>query len=129
VAGGGAGPGGFAFPFQFGGRSIQQGVSVDRAAEIGGDAYLIGGAGTIEGAIGGDLVAGMGRLVISAQVGGDAELSAEELRIEEGAGIAGTLTYSTPDRLAEAGEVAPDVVYEEAQREEEATNIVADLFR
>lgn len=128
VAGGGAGPGGFAFPFRIGGHSIQQGVRVGSSSEIGGDAFIAGDEGRIEGAIGGDLFAGMGVLLMGAHVDGNAELRAETLTIDEDARVTGQLIYSTQDQLANADDVATDVVYEPATTGEEPPNIIAQVF-
>jgi hypothetical protein len=128
VAGGGAGPGGFVFPFQIGSQSIRQGVRVASSSEIGGDGYIVGGEGQIEGSFGGALFAGMGTLLMGARVNGDAELRAQTLTIDEDALVTGQLIYSTPDRLANMDEVAANVVYEPVATEEESPNIIAEVF-
>jgi hypothetical protein len=128
IAGGGAGPGGFTIPFQIGGRSVEQGVRIGSAAEIGGDVYIAAGSGEIAGVVGGDFAANMGSLLFGAQVAGDANLRAEEVRLQESALIRGALVYSTPARLARADRVASEAVYQEPPREDAARNLFAEIL-
>jgi cytoskeletal protein CcmA (bactofilin family) len=128
IAGGGAGPGGFAFPFQMGGQTIEQGIRVGSAADIGGDLHVAGGQGTLNGAVGGDLSAFMGSVTLGARVAGNAEIYAEEMILGDNATIAGQLTYSTPDRIAGADEVAGNARYQAPATEESSPNMVAAIF-
>lgn len=127
VAGGGAGPGAMAFPVQVGSRSIEQGIQLRSSAQVNGDMAVAGGRGNLEGAIGGDLYAAMGTLTLGARVGGDAEVYAEQFNTGESAVVTGQLTYSTPDRLESADEVAADVQYQEPVRAERSPNVVASV--
>ncbi len=128
VAGGGSAPGGFTFPITTGTRSIEQGVRVDSNAEIGGSAYIVGGAAELNGAFGGDLFVGMGSVILGGQVARNADINAQQFRTEAGARVNGQLTYSTPERVTAAEGVAPDVVYEEAVQESTAPNVLGNVF-
>jgi cytoskeletal protein CcmA (bactofilin family) len=128
IAGGGAGPGGFAFPFQIGGRAIEQGVRVGSAADIGGDLHVVGGQGSLNGGVGGDLSARMGTVTLGARVAGNADIYAEDLRIGDNAVIAGQLVYSTPDRAVDADAVAGSAVYQEPAPDETEPNLIVRIF-
>jgi hypothetical protein len=113
-------------------------------SSIGGDLMMGGGQALIDGQLAGDLNAGLGGLQIAGQVGGNVEVEVGEpgpglspaifmasnpnlppmpsvppgLTIEEGASIAGNLTYRSPapariDKTAVAGTV--NFVQQEAQ--------------
>lgn len=107
-----AGGGGmFAAPINLDGRSITQGVRIHDNAQIGGDALLAGGQGTISGAIGDDLRASMADLTLAAQVGGDAQLNAGTIAVQEPAQVAGVLRYTSEEPISPPDGVAADVVY------------------
>ena len=115
VAGGGGQ--GMGFPMPFGGRSIQQGIRIGSEAEIGGDGVIVGGGGSIDGHIAGDLWSAMGELELAGKVDGDAELQVGSLRVDEGSRVAGTLHYSSPDQTSIPGEAAGTVTYDAPQTE------------
>ena len=115
VAGGGGQ--GMGFPMPFGGRSIQQGIRIGSEAEIGGDGVIVGGGGSIDGHIAGDLWSAMGELELAGKVDGDAELQVGSLRVDKGSRVAGTLHYSSPDQTSIPGEAAGTVTYDAPQTE------------
>lgn len=128
IAGGGAGPRGFAFPFQIGGRTIEQGVRIASATDIGGDLYVVGGLGTLNGVVGSDLSARMGTMTLGAQVAGDANISTGDLRIGDNAAVAGQLVYSTPERIAGVNAVASNVIYQQPAPDETEPNLVVRIL-
>lgn len=101
VAGGGN-PGGFQFPINLQNRSVEQGVRLHSTADVGGDAMVVGGIGTIGGRIAGDLRSFMGTITLDAQVGGNAELGSTNLEIRPTTQVAGRLEYSSPEELPQA---------------------------
>lgn len=64
-------------------------------AEIGRDVLVGGGAVTLGGPIGRSVRAGTDQLTIAAPVGGDVLAQASSLRLASGAGIGGSLTYTS----------------------------------
>ena len=95
VAGGSFFPGIGSIPINVGGRTVISGISTEPSASVGGDAYVVGGQGSLEGLFRGDLFAGMNTLVFNAEVEGDAALHAEKITFGESAYVAGDLEYST----------------------------------
>lgn len=122
----GGGGSGFSIPIQMGARSIQQGVRL--SGDVGGDAAVAGGEGWISGNIAGDLYGGMGTMTLSAQVGGNADISAGDLRVEEGSTIEGTLKYSAPNRSDLPAGVAGRIDYEPTQENVETVSLAARVF-
>lgn len=112
AAGGGSGPGMPPFPMQVGDRQVQQGVWVSSDATVGGDAYIVGGAGAIDGQIVGDLFVGMSSVVFDGDVGGDARLYGNRVVVSPEATVAGTLTYRTEQPLTVPEGVAATVQQE-----------------
>lgn len=112
----GGGPNTFAFPMQQ--PSVPQGVRIAQSAIVGGDLYLMAGGGTVNGTIAGDLSAVLAELTLGAQVGGDANLIAENLRITPESRIAGSLTYTAPERLSGLDQNAESVFYRAAETQE-----------
>ncbi|MFO7168538.1 MAG: hypothetical protein DIU80_011005 [Chloroflexota bacterium] len=98
-------------PLTFGGQQVEQGVRVSEAAAIGGDAYIAGGEGAINGSIGGDLHVTVIELAFAGEVGRNAELMGQTLRIGEGAQVNGSLRYSAPEQQAIPQDVAQEIVY------------------
>jgi len=109
VAGGGGWPGGLAFPMTIGDRTLPQGVQVMPGAGIGGDAYVVGGQGTVAGSVGGDLFVGMGTATFSGRVAGNATLAAQSLTVGDAAQVQGVLTISTRGDLSVPEGVAATV--------------------
>jgi cytoskeletal protein CcmA (bactofilin family) len=68
-------------------------VSLDSSAVIGGNAYIVGGSVTIDGAVRGSLMASGGDVTVNGAVGRDVELSAGAIHIGPRAQIAGNLRY------------------------------------
>jgi cytoskeletal protein CcmA (bactofilin family) len=128
----------------FGGFSLESGPE----SSIGGDLLMGGGQALIDGQLAGDINGGLGGLQIAGQVGGNVEVEVGEpgpgpspatfmvsnpnmppmpavpmgLTIDEGASIAGDLTYRSPapaqiDETAVAG----DVSFTQQQAQETAT--------
>jgi len=93
IAGGG---GGTSFPISAANQTVDPGIRLADSAQIGGDALIGAGAGSIDGAIVGDLWLAMGATTLAATVGGDAEIASETLSVAETADIAGALRYTTP---------------------------------
>ncbi len=124
IIAGGGNPG-FSFPIQMGSRSITQGVILTSAAQVDGDAVVVGGLGEIGGTISGDLFSAMGSLNLSAQVAGDATLEVESLQIGEESRVAGTLSYRNKTELDIPGQVSERVEFEETiENLEEVSTVV-----
>jgi hypothetical protein len=115
AAGGG---GTWSQPMTFDGRRVEQGVRLADSAAVGGDAYIAGGEGTIAGTIRRDLRAAMGALVLEAEVGRDAVLASQNLRVSEEAQIDGALRYTTPEQQTIPEGVADAIVYVEPESED-----------
>jgi hypothetical protein len=116
LAGGGPGwPGLPAIPMRIGERTLAQGVQVTRGATIGGDAYVAGGQGLIDGAITGDLFSGMGRVTLGGTVGGDAQLYGETVVVNDSAQVAGNLHYGSGEPATIPVGVAASVTAETPQ--------------
>ncbi|MCB9161383.1 MAG: hypothetical protein H6644_16335 [Caldilineaceae bacterium] len=92
------------------GRAVVPGVRILADAVVTSDAYLAGGTGLIEGAIGRNLTAAFGTLEFGGRVDGDAELTARTLSVNDGASVGGTLTYRTPESTVVPQNTAADVV-------------------
>jgi cytoskeletal protein CcmA (bactofilin family) len=130
VAGGG-GPGMQFIPMGPGTRSVAPGVRLAPSSSVGGDAYLVGGQGSIAGTIGGDLFAGMGTLAFSGQVDGDATLNAETLTVDDSAQVGGALTYASPNPLTVPPGAAATVTqrtWEQEIEPEREGSVVVDIF-
>ena len=108
AAAGGGWPGSSAIPVQ--GRNIPQGLQIAAGSTIGGDAYVVGGQGTIAGAVGGNLIAMMGNLAFTGRVAGDADLRGQSLAVGEGAVVQGELRYATESGVTVPESVASSVV-------------------
>jgi cytoskeletal protein CcmA (bactofilin family) len=121
----GGGEGAFS-PMQVSGRSVVQGVRIERGATVGGSAYLFGGEALINGAIANDLQAGAGTVVLNGEVGGDATLDVGKLTLGDTARVGGLLSYTAPEAASVPPGVAGDVRFE--QREQPQTT-PAPAFR
>lgn len=121
----GGGPG--FFPTGFGGQNIEPGLRLANSVQVGGDTYVAGGAGTLAGSLAGDLWAGMSELSLAAQVAGDAHLESNNIQLDRGAAVAGTLTYTAQEPLAGADQVANNVEYN-APEPEAAANPIWDVL-
>ena len=124
AAGGGSG---FFFPTQFGGQNVEPGLRLADSVQVGGDAYVAGGAGNLAGSLSGDLWAGMGELTLATQVAGDAHLESDNIQLDPGAAIAGTLSYTAEAPVASADQVANNVEYS-APEPEAAANPIWDML-
>jgi cytoskeletal protein CcmA (bactofilin family) len=113
VAGGGQFPGSFQLPLSSGARNMSQGINLAQNGTVAGDAYLVGGQGTLAGSIVGDLVVRMNNFRLSGAVGGDANIEANSLAVEDSARIGGDFSYSTGQELAISGDVAGRTVYDD----------------
>ena len=102
MAGGAFTPGMGALTIPMGGQSIVSGLYTGQTAAIGGDAYVAGGAATLQGAFRSNLFAAVAQLVFNAQVDGDAVLESDDLTFGEDASIAGKLTYRSPEESGDA---------------------------
>jgi cytoskeletal protein CcmA (bactofilin family) len=109
AAGGGAAPGGFVYPVTVDGRNIQQGVYLNAGATVGGDAYVVGGTGTIAGTVDGDLFAAMNQITLTGTVAGDAALHGNTISVADSASVAGNLTYETSGQATVPAGVASQV--------------------
>jgi len=121
----GGGEGAFS-PMQVSGRSVVQGVRIERGATVGGSAYLFGGEALINGVIANDLQAGAGTVVLNGEVGGDATLDVGKLTLGDTARVGGLLSYTAPEAASVPPGVAGDVRFE--QREQPQTT-PAPAFR
>lgn len=119
VAAGGGGD--WSMPMTIGGRQVAPGIRMTDSARIGGDAYIAGGEGRVAGTIGRDLRAAVGALVLEAEVGRDAGLAGQNLRVLEGAQIDGTLRYTTPEQQRIPAGVAEEIVYVAPETDETDT--------
>jgi hypothetical protein len=64
-------------------------------AKVGRDVVVSGGSATVAGTVGRNVIAGIGSLILRARIGGNVNASVNELRVEDGAGIMGNLTYTS----------------------------------
>jgi hypothetical protein len=106
-------PGAPAIPMRIGERQIPLGIQLASGATVGGDAYIFGGQGRLNGTIDGSLFAGMGIISLGGQVGEDARLYGQRIEIDENTQIAGTLTYQSGGPVVLPAGVAASVVQEE----------------
>lgn len=83
-----------AIPMNVRGRTVISGIRTEPSASVGGDAYIAGGQGSIEGVFRTDLFAAMNTLNFNAEVEGDAELYAENITFGNSANVGGDLRYS-----------------------------------
>jgi len=116
AAGGGEGA---LSPMQVNGRSVVQGVRLERGATVGGSAYIFGGEALIDGAVASDLRIGAGVATLNGQVGGDASLDVGKVSIGDTARVEGRLSYTAPEAVTVPPGVAGDVRFE--QREQPQT--------
>ncbi len=72
-------------------------VSIERRAEVQGNGTFAGGSVDVDGRIGGALQAFGARVAVDGEVGGDAEIAAESIRIGPDARIGGRLVYRSPE--------------------------------
>lgn len=115
LAGGGPfWPGMPAVPFRIGTRDIVPGVQLASSATVGGDTYIVGGQGVLNGAYDGDLFAGMGSVILGGRIAGDARLYGQRVDVREDARVAGTLRYGSGQPATIPPGVAATVVQEEA---------------
>lgn len=115
VAGGGPfWPGAPAVPFRIGARDIVPGVQLASSATVGGDSYIVGGRGALNGLYSGDLFAGMSSIILGGRVEGDARLYGQQVEVREDARVAGTLRYGSGQPATIPAGVAATVVQEEA---------------
>jgi cytoskeletal protein CcmA (bactofilin family) len=113
AAGGPGWPGMPTFPIQINGRAIAQGVQLASSATVGGDAYLAGGQGLIDGQVAGDLYAGMRTIRFGGSVDHDARLYGSSVVVDPSAKVAGTLTYQSEQPAVIPAGVAASVVQEQ----------------
>lgn len=113
AAGGGEGA---VSPVQVAGRSVVQGVRIERGATVGGSAYMFAGEALIDGAIANDLQAGAGTVILNGEVGGDANLDVGKLTIGDSAQVGGVLSYAAPEAASVPPGVAGDVRFEQRQQ-------------
>ncbi len=103
-------------------RSAPQGLQINAGSSIGGDAIVAGGQGSIAGSIGSNLAAGMSSLTFSGKVAGDANLSAQNLTVLEGAVVQGELSYSSDGETVVPEGVAVSVVQRPSSQDTSVTS-------
>lgn len=113
AAGGGGGPASMMGADQ----RVPQGVLLQASSQIGGDAILAGGEGTIAGTIAGNLRSGMNSMTLAARVGGDADLSGTTLQVRDNTEVAGLLRYRSDEEITIPAGTASRVEYIEQQEE------------
>jgi cytoskeletal protein CcmA (bactofilin family) len=106
-----------AIPVTVGDRTVVSGIRTGPTASVGGNGYLVGGVGTLEGVFRNDLFAAINMLVFNARVDGDADLTASNVTFGESAYVAGDLNYSVS---AESGTPEAGGVITRTEAEEEA---------
>jgi len=70
-----------------------QSISIGRDASVGRDLFAAGATILQEGIIQRNLFGGAAEIVLSGQIGGDANLQTDSLKLQDGANIAGDLSY------------------------------------
>ncbi len=106
AAAGGSWPGFAMFPSMSApGRALTPGLTTAPSAIVGGDAYLAAAQATVDGAVRGNLTAGMESLLLRATVDGDAFLYVNKLVSGETAQVRGNLHYSAPAESASLPQV------------------------
>jgi cytoskeletal protein CcmA (bactofilin family) len=98
-------------PFM-GNQLLSPGVRVGNVTLVGGDALIAAGEAVVAGNISGDLRATGERITYSGSTDGNAYLNAEQLNVDAGARVAGTLTYATAADLTIPPAVSLQVVQE-----------------
>lgn len=126
VAGGGEG---MTNAMRVAGRTIVQGIRLERGATVGGSAYLAGGEALIDGKVANELRIGAGVVNLNGSVGRDATIEAGTLNIGGAAQIAGQLTYTAPEQVTIPPGVAGDVRFEQREVAQPASRPIIDLNR
>lgn len=110
VAGGGSTFSGMpGFPFRIGQRTIQQGIQLTSNANIGNDAYVVGGQGDIAGEIKRNLFTGMGTVILGSKVGGDAQLYGQNVTVRNTSKVGGVLRYRSNNTVVVPAGIAKTV--------------------
>ncbi len=97
-------------------------VTLTPSARVAGRAWLAGGDIEVAGHVGRELKAAGGTVVLAGEIGGDAELMAEHVKLLPTARIAGNLTYRSPQpaEIADGAQVGGRIVHQPLQRHEAA---------
>ncbi len=74
-------------------------VHLGSSASVGGNARIAAGTITIDAPIQGSLVATAGTIKLNTALGGDVQLSSADIIFGENASVAGSLTYSAPEKI------------------------------
>ncbi len=87
-------------------------VNIAPAATVGGWAWLAGREVNVAGQVGNELKVAAQIVIVSAEVAGDVELMAEEIRILGGARINGDLIYRSENepQISEGATIAGDII-------------------
>jgi len=87
-------------------------VNITPAATIGGWAWLAGREVNVAGQVGGEVKVAAQAVTISAEVAGDVELMAEDIRIFPGARIRGDLVYRSDNKphIADGAVIEGDII-------------------
>ncbi|NWF79146.1 MAG: polymer-forming cytoskeletal protein [Chloroflexi bacterium] len=111
------------------GRTVVQGVRIERGATVGGSAYLVGGEVLMDGKVAEELRIGAGMVNLNGNVGKDATIEADTLNIGGAAQIAGQLSYTAPEQVTVPPGVASDVRFAQREATRPATRPFVDVNR
>ncbi|MFT4626221.1 MAG: cytoskeletal protein CcmA (bactofilin family) [Myxococcota bacterium] len=96
-------------------------VRVSATGAIGGELHAMAGEVVLEGPVGSHADIAAGRVVLAGPVGGDVWLQVGELTVRDGASIAGDLHYTSPEPVPGIDSiVAGNVTFEQAVEEADA---------
>ncbi|MBX0330538.1 hypothetical protein K2Z83_23050 [Oscillochloris sp. ZM17-4] len=118
--------------FAAGAQPLTEGIRLAASARVGGDAVLGAGAGNIDGTIVRNLWLGMGTATLAAQVGGNAEIATNAIRVADSAHISGALRYTSPEPDPALEAIASTVQYTPptpAQRPDPLAAVLGSLLR
>lgn len=127
-AAGGGGSAAFAMPGIPATTIASPGVRVTSQAQIGGDAFLVGGLAEMDGHVMQDLRMFSGEARLQGRVDGNAEIRAEQIAVDAQARVAGILTYSTPEQMELPAGVAEQFRYEPPARAEETARPLSRIL-
>lgn len=113
------------------GTTFVSGQDVRINGSINGDLFVAGATILQEGIIQRNLFGGGAETVLSGQIGGDANLQTDSLKIQDGANIAGDLNYKGENEadIGTGATIAGDTDWEFAETMDKATTVVRESRR
>ncbi|WP_107994756.1 bactofilin family protein [Trichococcus paludicola] len=108
-----------------------QNISIGQDASVGRDLFVAGATILQEGIIQRNLFGGGAEVVLSGQIGGDANLQTDSLKLQDGANIAGDLNYKGENEadIGAGATIAGDTDWEFAETMDKGTTAVRESNR